>query len=100
MRMAEVFARNGYRIEMLEEADRKSAPDVLINGIKGDLKSTSSPNNIVKYAKKAIKEQGAGVVLFEFEEETDLIFRELHKLKDRGWEYKYYFKGRSRVFEE
>ena len=100
MRMAEVFARNGYRIEMLEEADRKSAPDVLINGIKGDLKSTSSPNNIVKYAKKAIKEQGAGVVLFEFEEETDLIYRELQKLKDRGWEYKYYFKGRSRVFEE
>lgn len=99
MRMAEVFARNGYRIEMLGEADRDSAPDVLINGVRGDFKSTSSSNNIAKYAKKAIKEQGAGFVLFEFEKETDAIHKELEELRKRRISFKYYFKGHNKVFE-
>ena len=99
MRMAETFARNGYRIEMLEEADRKSAPDVLINGIKGDLKSTSSPNNIVKYAKKAIEKQGAEAVLFEIDVITREIYTELLKAKKKGGRI-FYYSQKDRVVHE
>jgi len=90
MRMAETFARNGYRIEMLEEKPGVPSPDVLINGIKGDLKSTSSPNNIVKHAKKAFKKQGAEVVLFEIDAMTREIYSELLKAKEKGGRVFYY----------
>ena len=99
MRMAEVFARNGYRIEMLEEADRKSAPDVLINGIKGDFKSVSSENNVVRYAKKAFKKQGAEVVLFEIDAMTREIYTELLKAKEKGGRI-FYYSQKDRVVHE
>lgn len=99
IRMAEVFARNGYRIEMLEEADRKSAPDVLINGIKGDFKSVSSENNVVRYAKKAFKKQGAEVVLFEIDAMTREIYTELLKAKEKGGRI-FYYSQKDRVVHE
>lgn len=99
LRMAETFARNGYRIEMLEEKPGVPSPDVLINGIKGDLKSTGSANNIVKHAKKAFKKQGAEVVLFEFEEETKELHAELMRLKKKGFRVFYSFKKAGHVFE-
>ena len=97
--MAEVFARNGYRIEMLEEKSGVPSPDVLINGIKGDFKSTGSPNNIVKHAKKAFKKQGAEVVLFELERNTKEMHAELMRLKKKGLKAFYYFKEEKRVHE-
>lgn len=99
MRMAETFARNGYRIEMLEEKPGVPSPDVLINGIKGDFKSTGSPNNIVKHAKKAFKKQGAEVVLFELERNTKEMHAELMRLKKKGLKAFYYFKEEKRVHE-
>lgn len=69
--MAKVFAQSGHHIILLEEVAGKSSSDVLIDGIPADLKSTGSHNNIVKYAKKATREQGAKMVLFEFTKETD-----------------------------
>ena len=99
MRMAKVFARNGYRIEMLGEADRDSAPDVLINGVRGDLKSTSSSNNIVKYAKKAFQKQGADIVLFEIDAMTRDIYSELLKAKKKGGRVFYYTKEDELVHE-
>ena len=99
MRMAEVFARNGYRIEMLEEKDRDPGPDVLINGIKGDFKSVSSENNVVRYAKKAFKKQGAEVVLFEIDAMTREIYTELLKAKENGGRI-FYYSQKDRVVHE
>lgn len=45
-----------------------------------DLKEVRSHNNIVKYAKKAIERQEAGIVLFEFEIMHKKINMELNKL--------------------
>lgn len=99
LRMAKVYAQNGYRVEMLGEADRDSAPDVLINGIKGDFKSTGSSNNIVKYAKKAFQKQGADIVLFEIDAMTRDIYTELLKAKKKGGRVFYYTKEDEIVHE-
>lgn len=99
LRMAKVYAQNGYRVEMLGEADRDSAPDVLINGIKGDFKSTGSSNNIVKYAKKAFQKQGADIVLFEIDAMTRDIYSELLKAKKKGGRVSYYTKEDEIVHE-
>ena len=99
LRMAKVYAQNGYRVEMLGEADRDSAPDVLINGIKGDFKSTGSSNNIVKYAKKAFQKQGADIVLFEIDAMTRDIYSELLKAKKKGGRVFYYTKEDELVHE-
>ena len=99
LRMAKVYAQNGYRVEMLGEADRDSAPDVLINGIKGDFKSTGSSNNIVKYAKKAFQKQGADIVLFEIDAMTRDIYSELLKAKKKGGRVFYYTKEDEIVHE-
>jgi hypothetical protein len=89
--MAKVFAENGYKIEMLKEVPGVSSPDVTINGVKAELKRVSSHNNIVKYAQKAVKKQGAEVVLFEFEKETEAIKTELIGLKREGISAYYYY---------
>lgn len=99
LRMAKVYAKNGYRVEMLGEADRDSAPDVLINGIRGDFKSTGSSNNIVKYAKKAFQKQGADIVLFEIDAMTRDIYSELLKAKKKGGRVFYYTKEDEIVHE-
>jgi len=88
--MSLVFAKNGYKIELLEEIPRIPSPDARINGMLADLKRLSSHNNIVKEAKSAIYKQGAEIVLFEFKEMTPKIHEELSKLKKLGIEIKYF----------
>jgi hypothetical protein len=91
--MSMVFARNGYKIEMLREVPRVSSPDVTINGLKADLKRVSGHNNLIRHAKHATREQRADVVLFEFEKETEAIKAELIKLKREGISAYYYYSG-------
>ncbi|MDR1169604.1 MAG: hypothetical protein LBK97_02065 [Prevotellaceae bacterium] len=91
--MSMVFAQNGYRIEMLKELPRIPSPDVTINGMKADLKHVSSHNNVVRHAKKAVRKQGAEIVLFEFENNTKKIQEELDKLKIDEIKVYYYFTG-------
>ena len=83
------LARNGYAIEHLD--DQKYGYDIHLNGIKADLKKTGSHNNMVRYAKKAIREQGAEVVVFELENNTKKIQEELDKLKRLDIKVIYYF---------
>lgn len=98
--MCKVFARNGYQIEMLGETPGISSPDVRINGINADLKRTSSANNIVKYAKKAIRKQGAERLLFQFDAETSALHKELFDVKREGIKGFYFFTGReNEIFE-
>lgn len=97
LRMSKVFAKNGYQIELLNELPGISSPDVRINGLSADLKSTKGHSNIVKYAKKAVRKQGAEIVLFEFEEFGSEHINELKKLKGEGINALFYIKGEDKV---
>jgi hypothetical protein len=94
--MAMVFAKNSFRIELLEEIPRIPSPDVTINDIFADLKRLSSHNNIVREAKKAIYEQGAAVILFQFDNETEEIHKQIEVLKQREISACYFFTGREK----
>ncbi len=96
--MAEIYALNGYKVEMLAEVPRVSSPDVLIDGLPADLKRTGSHNNIVNYAKKAVREQGAELVLFQLDTMTPEIRKELNKLKSIGIRCKYFITGEGKVY--
>lgn len=79
--MSKVLATNGRRVILLDEDVRVSSPDILLNGKTAELKKLSSHNNIVKEAKDAVRKKNAQVVVFEFKERTDAIWRELQKLR-------------------
>lgn len=79
--MSKVLATNGRRVILLDEDVRVSSPDILLNGKTAELKKLSSHNNIVKEAKDAVRKKNAKVVVFEFKERTDAIWRELQKLR-------------------
>ena len=95
--MCRVFADNGYKIEMLEEVPRISSPDVLINGVPAELKSLTSYKHIVRRAKHAIEEQGAKMVLFEFEKLTSDYIREIEKLKIENIHGYFYIKKENKI---
>ena len=101
LRMAKLFAKNGYNVELLEEIPKISSHDAIINGKKVDFKCLSSANNIVRHAKEAIRKQGADLVYFEFE--TDKKEKFLSELKVLSSKYKihgkYYFKGENEIFD-
>jgi hypothetical protein len=97
--MSIVFAKNGYKIELLKEIPRISSPDAKINGVFADLKRVSGHNNIVKDAKKAVRKQGAEIVLFEFDAMTHSIKNELDKLKKLGINVKYFIAGTDKVID-
>ena len=68
-----------------------------IGWAKADLKATKSANNIEKYGKKAILEQDADLVVFEFEEITPKIQQEINKLNKRGIHGLYFIKGNKNI---
>ena len=84
--MCLVFAQSGLGIRHYEDEKADGSYDVICNGQKGDLKKTKGAGNIVRYAKYAAREQGAEIVLFEFEKwktETrdaisEMIRKDLH----------------------
>ena len=65
-----VFAKEGHRIMHLPDRKEKGEGtyDAIFDNRKADLKKTKSATNIVKYASRATRQQGAQIVLFEFEE--------------------------------
>ena len=75
-RMAMRFASFGFQIEHLNEMPGISSPDayvrkhggesLTVKGHLADFKSTKSANNIVEYAKHAVRDQGADFLLIEF----------------------------------
>lgn len=89
--MCEVLAKRGHKIELVEEPSTKAFYDIMLDGKPAELKKLSSHNNIVKEAKKAIKNKGAKVVVFEFKHNTEEIQKQLLVLKRLGIEVKYYF---------
>ena len=97
--MCVVLAQNGYMIEMLKERPGFSSSDITINGIMAELKKTSSHNNILKYAKKAIDKQGAEMVVFEFDAMTGKIRDELNKMKRMNIKVKYFISENKIVID-
>ncbi len=95
--MVMVFARNGYHIEMLPEIPRISSHDVNIEGIPAELKKVVSANNIAKRAKKAVRKQGAQLVLFSFPAMNAEISKELSKLVAKNIHGKFYVIGEEIV---
>jgi hypothetical protein len=94
-----VYVKNGHRIEFLKEGSRISLPDVRFDGVLADLKRTSSHNNIAKYAKKATREQNAEIVLFQFDNETERIYKELFDLKEKyGIKAYYFYTGGNKIY--
>lgn len=95
--MCKVLAKNGWQVEMLEEKSGVSSPDINMDGIAADLKRLSSANNIERHAKEAIEKQGASVIVFQFDKETEQIHLKLRKLKKKGYKVYYFFTGREDV---
>jgi len=95
--MCTVLAQNGYKIEILMERPGFSSSDITVNGTMAELKKTSSHNNMLNYAKKAIGKQGAKIVVFEFDKMTGKIHEELNKLKMIGIEVKYFTSKNRRI---
>lgn len=95
--MCLVFARAGYRIEHLGETPGVSSPDVTINGMPADLKRTKGSGNIVKYARKAVRQQGAEMALFQFDKWNDDFRKQLLILKKEGIKAKYFITGENEV---
>lgn len=95
--MCRAFARAGYRVEHQAEQPGISSPDILIDGLKADLKRVSSHNNVVKYARKAIEKQGAECVLFQIDNMTEQMRNELNALKRRNIKVLYFVTGEKRI---
>jgi hypothetical protein len=77
--MCNTLCEKGYAVEFLKE--RKGVYDIHLDNIPAELKKTGSHNNILEYFSKAVKKQGATIVVFEFEKETGEIHNSLEALK-------------------
>lgn len=93
--MCIVLANAGFKIEHLAEVPRVSSPDITINGIPADLKRTASPSNILKYAKHATRQQGARVVVFQFDEWNDRFAQAIEEVKRKGYHGYYFITGKE-----
>lgn len=101
--IAKDLAAMGHHIEHLAEKNRPVGEryDTLFDGVKADLKSTRSHNNIAKYGKKAFREQGADMVVYRLEEHTEGMLKELKNLKELFPDKRivYYYQDEQRLRE-
>ncbi|MCF0219335.1 MAG: hypothetical protein HUK14_06100 [Muribaculaceae bacterium] len=83
--MCKDLARTGHHIEHLngEGKGKGNTYDIHFDGIPADLKSISSANNLARYVKHALKEQGAKIVIIRTEKHITGLHRMLKKLKER-----------------
>lgn len=65
--------------------------------MKADFKSVSSTKQIVRHAKRAIREQGAEIVLFEFNSFSSHHIEEIEKRKNIGIHGLFYIRGTNRM---
>ena len=96
--MCLTLARNGDKVKYLKLTE--GSFDIYLNDVSADLKKTKTHNNMVHYAKKAIREQGAKIVVFEFDTMTDKIHEELNRLKRLGIKVKYFTSKNKSIIKE
>lgn len=102
--MAIDLAHAGHKIEHLSDKDRRKGNtyDVHFDGAKADLKSVGSHNNIEKYVRHAVKDQGAKVVIVRVENGANQE-KAMKALRSAKRKYKrkivYYFQS-EKIFKE
>jgi hypothetical protein len=65
-----------------------------------ELKKVDSYKQTQYHAKKAIKEQGAKLVVFEFKEETKEVYAEIESLRKKGYKGYYFFSNdKTKIYE-
>ena len=97
-RVCETLARNGHTIVHLDDTKHTDGTyDILLDGVKGDIKCLSSSNNIMREGNKAVRKQGASIVVFEFERIDTKVHREINKLSDSGIHGFYFLKGTKQI---
>ena len=84
------FARYGFKLRHYEDDKPQGSFDVLINDSRADLKRTKSTNNIIRYAKHALRVQNAEIILVEFERWGN-EFREIVSEMSRKGIHGYYY---------
>ena len=97
-----VAADNGHKVEYLHGLNRPTGEtyDITFDGIPTDLKSTGSIGNIVKYVKKAYKQQGAKAILIEFEINNPEVYDKLNEAKRKyNIRIYFYFKEERKIRE-
>ena len=97
--MCLAFAKSGLKIKHYEDEKPEGSYDVVCNGRKGDLKRTKGAGNIVRYAKYATHEQGAEIVLFEFEEWKTEIRDALSELVRKKLHGYYFISGNELIHD-
>ncbi len=98
-RMSKVLADNGYQIQHLYEKYGISSCDILIDGIKADLKSTASAGDLVKNVKHAFEKQGAKIAILEIKNNSPKMREKIRELTRKGFHGKYYFFGSKNLFD-
>jgi hypothetical protein len=91
----------GFGVKHIYERNNKADPDinltrgmhsiVEINGIKADLKSLRTSNNIRREAKDVFESGKGCFVVFQFEQHDRRIPFEIYKLSKKGWHGLYYY---------
>lgn len=89
--MCQTLAQNGYEVVHRAGSGAGNTYDTTINGVKADLKRTGSHNNIQKYAKHAVREQGAQITVFQFDARTEAITDALSDLAQQGFHGLYFY---------
>lgn len=97
-RVCEALAKDGHTVVHLDDTKRTDGSyDILLDGVKGDIKCLSNSNNILREGKKAVRKQGAEIVVFEMERIDSNVHREINALIERGIHGYYFLKGSGKI---
>lgn len=97
--MCETLADNGHNVVHLDDQHVEGGSyDILLDGIKTDLKSLDSSSKIGRRASHAVRKQGAEMVVFELKKIDATAHREINKLIEKGIHGYYYERGSKRLF--
>lgn len=91
--MCHTLAKNNYIIIYRESIQGQY--DITINGIPADLKKVNSNKQIYHHARKAIEKQSAKAVIFELNKLDTQAWKELNKIKAKGWKC-YFFTAENK----
>ena len=95
--MCLTFAKAGFRVLHYEDLKREGSFDVLIDGTRADLKKTKSTNNIIRYAKHALRVQNAEIILIQFENWGNEFREIVSEMSRKGIHGLYFVTGREIV---
>ena len=94
-----VYAAEGHRIKHLpdKKTNDEGTYDAICDNVKADLKKTGATNNIIKYASRATKKQGAQIILFEFETWNNEFRNLVDELVRKGYHGRYFISGNKKT---